>query len=317
VLRRVIDPSLVEVASLPDNHKELVQAIAHHSFLVFDNVSYISENTSDTLCKAITGSGFVKRELYTDDDDIIYNFKRSIGINGINLVATKPDLLDRALILELERIDESKRRQESEITESLERDVPVILSGVFDTLVKTLNIKPTIKLDNLPRMADFALWGSAIAEALGYKKEEFLEAYKHNMEKQVDAILNENMIAMTIIHLMEERAWQKWEGTASELLHSLTKLADFNGVNVRDKYWPKAPNSLSRSLNILNVTLRSVDIMVKISGGKKRSVTIEKISKTIIQKNTETAEVDLPSVTTKWLPDDGNDDKTLNGKGLY
>jgi hypothetical protein len=58
-----------------------------------------------------TGSGFSKRELYTDDDDIIYNFKRCIGFNGINLAATKLDLLDRGLIIKLERILEERMRK--------------------------------------------------------------------------------------------------------------------------------------------------------------------------------------------------------------
>lgn len=37
------------------------------------------------------GSGFSKRQLWTDDDDIIYN----------NLGATKADLLNRGLIMQL------------------------------------------------------------------------------------------------------------------------------------------------------------------------------------------------------------------------
>ena len=44
-------------------------------------------------------AGFSKRQLYTDDDDIIYHFRRCIGFNGINLRATKADLLDRAIII--------------------------------------------------------------------------------------------------------------------------------------------------------------------------------------------------------------------------
>ena len=33
-----------------------------------------------------------------------------MGINGINIVTTKPDLLERALILHLKRISKDKRR---------------------------------------------------------------------------------------------------------------------------------------------------------------------------------------------------------------
>ena len=64
----------------------------HNYICYFDNVSEIKEWISDQLCRAVTGSGFSKRELYSDDDDIIYNFRRCIGFNGINLGATKADL---------------------------------------------------------------------------------------------------------------------------------------------------------------------------------------------------------------------------------
>ena len=33
-----------------------------------------------------------------------------------------------------------------------------------------MQIKPTVKLNDLPRMADFAVWGEAIARAMGYKE---------------------------------------------------------------------------------------------------------------------------------------------------
>jgi len=301
LLRRIVDPSQIEVASMPDNHKELVQALAHHTFLFFDNVSYISESASDTLCKAITGSGFVKRELYSDDDDIIYRFKRCIGINGINLVSTRPDLLDRSLLLELERIDDSKRKQEKELMEDFDKDLPIILSGVFNMLSKTLSIKPTIKLNTSPRMADFTIWGCAIAEALGYKKEEFISAYQNNIDKQKETILNENTIAMVLISFMEERSWEKWESTMSELLERLTQHAPFVHVSTYDKHWPKAPNALSRALNILKITLRSADVAITNYAGQSRKIIIEKVS-------TAKTERVIPPITNSLLSNNDTDD---------
>ena len=48
-----------------------------------------------------------------------------------------------------------------------EADKPSILGGIFDVLVKAMNIYPTVSLQSFPRMADFAQWGYAIGEALG------------------------------------------------------------------------------------------------------------------------------------------------------
>ena len=86
---------------------------------MFDNLSELSEGCSDMLCRSVSGYGFSKRELYTNDDDVIYNIKRTIGINGINLTATKPDLLERSILIALERISTENRKQESEIDQSL------------------------------------------------------------------------------------------------------------------------------------------------------------------------------------------------------
>ena len=62
-----------------------------------------------------------------------------------------------------------------------------------------MSIQPTIKLDELPRMADFTVWGCAIAEALGYKKEEFLDAYSSNIQAQNREALEGSPIGELII----------------------------------------------------------------------------------------------------------------------
>lgn len=276
LLRKLIDPSSVDVASMPDNHKELVQALAHHYFLFFDNVSFISENVSDILCKAITGGGFIKRELYSDDEDIIYNLKRCIGINGINLVSTRPDLLERSILLELDRIDPSQRKQEKEIHDGFERDLPKILGGIFDVLSKALKIKPTIRLSNTPRMADFAIWGCAIAEALGYTQEQFLDAYQNNIDGQTEVVLHENIIAMAVMSFMKDKT--EWNGEPTEFYNRLTEHAKFENITTTyDNNWPKAPNLLIRRINVLKVNLELCGITFVSTGGTKRQIIIRKI----------------------------------------
>ena len=286
LLRLIVDPSLIEVASMPDNQKELIQTLAHHAFLFFDNVSYISESVSDTLCKAVTGSGFPKRELYSDDEDVIYSFKRCIGINGINLVATRPDLLERSLLIELERISPHERREDKELKESFEKDLPVILGGVLDILVKALKIKKTLILTDLPRMADFASWGCAITEALGYDKEIFLKAYRTNIDKQIETALNENIVATALISFMENK--EKWNGTPTDLFRQLSSHAWLQEINTYDKYWPKAANKLSQRLNELSVALQEIGIVIRTgSTNQEREITITKLDNLLTNSATD------------------------------
>ncbi len=279
ILRRIKDPSLLEVLSLPSSVKELIQILDHNDFVLFDNVSHVSEEISDLLCKTATGSGFSKRILYTDDEDQICNFKRSVGLNGISIVTTRADLLERSILIELERIESRDRKSEIEINENFERDLPTILGGIFDTLVKAIQIKSTINAKDLalPRMADFALWGCAISEALGFKKEDFLSAYQRNIEQQTWTTLNENVVGSAIISFMSDK--NKWSGTASELLQKLTTTAFVEDINIFEKYWPKGSNILMRRINEIKVPLKEAGIVFKsTSDGKIREVTLMKIS---------------------------------------
>jgi hypothetical protein len=299
--RLVTDPSMIEVASFPHSNAELVQALAHHHFLFFDNVSYISEEQSDTLCKAITGGGHTKRALYLDDDDIIYSFMRCIGINGINLVTTRPDLLERSLLVELEPIESTERRAEKELYESFKKDLPFILGGVFDVLVKTIQIQPTIKIDSLPRMADWTIWGCAIAEALGYTKEEFLDAYKNNVNRQTEMLLNENIVAIAVIAFMEKH--NDWRDTPTGLLRELSLQAAFEHIDTTEKYWPKASNSLSRKLNELSPSLKKMGILVTINTkGTERYIELKNITKKIVAQDSLVADNSKSDDTDDIIP---------------
>ena len=57
---------------------------------------------SDALCRLATGGGHSARTLYTDLEEISLAVKRPVILNGIEDVATRPDLAERALQIELE-----------------------------------------------------------------------------------------------------------------------------------------------------------------------------------------------------------------------
>jgi hypothetical protein len=304
LLRRLIDPSMIEVSECSQNAVELIQNLSHHWFIFFDNVSHLSGSVSDILCKAVTGSGFSKRALYSNDDDIIYTFKRCIGMNGINLIATKPDLLDRSILFELERITKEKRQSEKELFEKFEKELPRLLGDIFNIISKALQIKPNIKLDSLPRMADFTVWGCAIAQAMGHTQQEFLAAYNQNIESQNKEVIYGSFVASAVISFMDDR--QEWNGTSSELLEHLKDVAEKQNVKTdKEKNFPKAANILSRQLNQLKTNL--AEIGIQISRGEKnrqRIIYIRKISNNIVS----TDEVTLTGDIREKIGNDNTDD---------
>ena len=121
LIKMLMDPSVVKTFAFPKDINEFIQQLAHNYVTFYDNISTIRDWVSDLLCRAVTGSGFSKRVLYTDDDDFIYSLKRCVGFNGINLGATKADLLDRGLIIQLERVAKEKWRKIEDIWKSLRK----------------------------------------------------------------------------------------------------------------------------------------------------------------------------------------------------
>ncbi|HZA24570.1 MAG TPA: hypothetical protein VFA32_18560, partial [Dehalococcoidia bacterium] len=268
-LRALLDPSRLQVLAPPDNLREFVQQAAHHRTLYLDNLSSLPHWMSDALCRLCTGEGFSKRELYSDDDDIIYNYRGLGAITGVNQVVTKPDLLDRAIILRLVPIAEDQRRSEEALWSEFEEIRPLLLGAMFDALSQALAIYPQITVARLPRLADFARWGVAIAEALGHDQNEFLDAYGINVASQNEAALEESLVAQAIIAFLDLS--DSWEGTATELLQELNSRAEELHVNIRAKAWPKSPNALTRRLREVSPNLRRVGIQLseRKTGGAK------------------------------------------------
>jgi hypothetical protein len=208
---------------------------------------------SDFLCRAVTGQGFSKRELYTDDSDIIYSFQRPIGLNGINTVPQKPDLLDRSITYPLERIPKEERKTEEEIEETFEEMRPYLLGEIFDVISKAIELKEDIELEWKPRMADFAEWGEAIAQAMGYSEYEFMRFYQENIESSNVEAIQTHIIGKAVIQLMDGRT--EWKGTPSETLEKLEEIAEQENINTNQKKWPGGPQWVKRRLNEVKANL--------------------------------------------------------------
>ncbi len=120
----LVDPSTTQTFTFPRDSNEFIQQLSHNYIVYYDNVSIIQDWVSDSLCRAVTGSSFSKRALWTNDEDFYYNFKRNLGINGIDLAATKADLLDRSILMETERIDKAERIKLEKIWEKFNEIKP-------------------------------------------------------------------------------------------------------------------------------------------------------------------------------------------------
>ena len=275
LVRDIIDPAIVPVVSIPKTIDDLVVYISKNYVPCFDNIDTISNQVSDLLCIAVTGSVPTKRKLYTDDEEQVMFFQRFIVLNGINVVATRSDLLDRCILLELERIPPNERKEEKVLREEFDKDKPIILGAIFETLSKAMSIYDQVELNNLGRMADFTRWGYAIAEVLGIGGDKFLEAYLNNQNNANIEALESHPVGFAMYKFMEDKT--VWSGSPTKLLSELEIVAGFEKIDTTNSNWAKTPNVLSRRLNEIKSNLLDVGIEFERSKGKNREIKITRM----------------------------------------
>ena len=263
LVKMLVDPCTAKLLGVPESRNELIQILSHNYVAYFDNVTFLKDWIVDELCRAVTGSGNQKRRLFTDDEDVVANFMRGIGINGINLGSARPDLIDRGLIHDFEPITDEERKLEQDIWAKFEQLRPQVLAYIFDTLVKVLELKKNggIKLARLPRMADFALHCEMISRCMDNPDNAFINAFAKNIQVQTIESIASEPVAIVIIELMKDRTY--WGGAPTKLYSEVQDIAYKIGINTIDKSWPKAPNALSRRVNVIKTSLRKAGIDIK------------------------------------------------------
>lgn len=262
VLRECLDPSALDGLDIPRDPSELAQQLDHTAVPWLDNLSKVHGWQADRLCAAITGGGFRKRELYTDADDILMNFRRTMVITGINIPTSAPDLLDRMIMIELE--PPSTRREEAVLWEKFRTLHPSIFGGLLDTLAEAMRLRPGVHLSQPPRMADFARWAAAIAEAMGYGANTFEEIYRANAARQVEEVVSSDPVAAAVIPFAGEVG--TWCGTASDLLTCLNNRND----KQKDPEWPRRAAELGKRLKVLLPSLKESGVTVEFKSSHKR-----------------------------------------------
>nr|MBA2248211.1 hypothetical protein [Chloroflexia bacterium] len=281
LLRALIDPNTSPLRSLPRDDRDLFIAASNGFVIAFDNISTMPNWLSDTLCRLATGGGFATRQLHTDQDEILFDATRPIILNGVEGVVTRPDLADRALLIDLAVIPEDKRLTEAHVLRRFERDRPLILGALLDAVSTGIRNLPTTALSRMPRMADFALWGAA-CEREFWPAGTFMAAYGANLAAANDVIIESDVLSTAVIRLMSGTS--EWRGPASTLYEALS--VPLTDAQRRDGRWPKAPNALSGKLKRIAPPLRKVGIVIEFPGRKNqtREIIISKLAESAGQR---------------------------------
>ncbi len=241
VVRSLIDPNEAPLRSLPRDERDLAIAATNGWVLAFDNVSRLADWQSDALCRIATGSGFATRRLFTDDGEARFAAQRPILMNGIEPFVHREDFLSRTIGITLPRIPDNARRLEAEFWTAFEESRPRILGALLDAVAGALGRLPVVEIERLPRMADFAQWGTAVESALGWERGAFMDAYQRNLNAGADEMLAGDTLTAIIVQLLKHAP--EWRGTSTELLGEVRR--DVWHADSAPSDFPKTPRALS------------------------------------------------------------------------
>lgn len=277
MLRELIDPNAAPLRSEQRDERDLMLAATNSWVVALDNMSRLPTWLSDALCRLATGGGFATRTLYENDEETLFTATRPIIINGIEELATRSDLLDRSVIVNLPAIPPEKRKTESEFRREFEFVRPFILGSVLDGVSQALRKVDTVQLEQKPRMADFAVWATAAEESFGLERGAFIAAFMGNRESANELALEASPIAATLVDFIQKE-W-RWTGKPSELLEELNRCA--SEETRRQQGWPKRSNTLSGAIKRIAPNLRATGIEYDVGRTKAgRFLTLEYRGKT-------------------------------------
>src|SRR5215467_7462436 len=260
LLKALIDPNVAPVRALSREERELMIAANNGYLLAFDNLSALPNWLSDALCRLASGGSFAVRRLYTDDEEVLFQAARPVLLNGIEEMISRPDLGDRAIFLTLTPIADAQRRPEGELWRQFELVRPHILGALLDAVAQGLRALGQVRLEALPRMADFALWATACETAL-WPAGIFARAYAANRRAAIESIMEADPIATCLRSIMADRT--TWTGSASDLLRLCAEGAresPLGGIA-----WAKNPRALAGRLRRAQTFLRTFGIEITFS----------------------------------------------------
>jgi len=266
--RLLIDPNENPLRSPPREERDLLVHAANNWCVALDNLSGVPPWLSDGICRLATGGGHSARQLFTDGEEFSVAVKRPVILNGIEDVATRPDLAERALQIELETIPDNRRIPEKELWLKFEQARPVIFSGVLNGLVCGLRELPNVKLDCLPRMADAALFATAAETAFGWSTGTFMSAYWNNLNEGASASVDAHPVGVGVRRLLD--GLSEWSGEPTQLLTELNNIA--SDELRRAHNWPKTPRALSACLRRMAQAFRRAGIGLDFARSKRRGI---------------------------------------------
>lgn len=255
-LRDIIDPHKLPLRSPSKNERDIWIALNQQAIYVLDNTSSkkpLADEVQNTFCRALTGGGRGDKTNYTDDDETIISVCKPTAMTGINNCIGNPDLHGRTVYIEMPPLSkEEAQMNESTIERRHNDNRALALGALLDIFVYGLKSLEDHSSEGDIRMKDFAQFAKACEGAYG-NNGDFVRYFKEGASSAARELLMSQFVFEVLVRTLssgfkaDDRSF-KWEGSVSALLALMNKFLEDNNVRKGERYFPKAPNALSRWL---------------------------------------------------------------------
>lgn len=265
-LKRMTDPCDTDLRSLSITEHDFAVASKSTHVLAVDNVSKMNDAQQDIFCRTSTGAGFAKRLLYEDDREIRFQLGNPLIVTAVD-IPIRGDLKNRSIVIEMEKIEPKNRITEVVFWQRFNDVWPANLGKLLNALHCALRRQPEVIVEELPRMADFALLVTAAEPAFGWADNSFIPVFNANQEEANQPTEFKQAIPLVdyITQLVET---EEFYGTPS---HLLLKLRETYG-DVAGLKWPANPNQLGIEFNKIKTSLELSGIHIEQGRGFNRFI---------------------------------------------
>lgn len=255
-LRRLIDPNQADLRAAPKSVEDVWIAARNSHMVSLENLSHLHPQYQDALCVLATGGGYSARTFYTNAEETILELRKPIVLNGISVIVTAQDLLDRCLHIDLPTIQ--AREMAGDMEARFEAAQPALLGALLDLFVKVLAALPSVQIppEQRPRMADFAALGEAVFRVHGEPAGAFLARYSAMREDGVRRTIDASPVGAALAAYLADVPGG-FNGTLSELLDRLDR------YRPHGEAWPRSAKGLGDALRRLAPALRLIGFECK------------------------------------------------------
>jgi hypothetical protein len=260
LITSLTDPSKVSPGKMSNSEENTLIHAQRAAILPYDNLTGLSDDQANTLCRVVQGAGFRTRLLYSNSGEAILNAELPVIANGITQFVVRPDLADRFTTVTLERIPDDQRRTRQEIRDAFEQVRPELLGAFLSAIAGGLARTDYGAPNKLPRLADHAVWVSLCERGLGMADGDYLRALEASARTAARDAVGADFLGVTIVEMQEARAGERWTNTPEKTYAEITGRATDKAR--RSKEWPPNAVWLTRRLRPLVPLLAKLGIEV-------------------------------------------------------